>query len=105
MYVGKTFSTGNSVINGLPVGSKLEVTGKGTVIVREIPKPVVFEEGDIIYVVSKDRKGKVVRITDNGVIGNPVGFNPQTQVLYIGVNGEPPVIRVANKADCKNLSR
>lgn len=101
MYVGKSFSTGNSIVNALPVGATFVSVGKGTLQVTSIPVPVVFNEGDEIYIISKNRYGKVVRMTDVGGVGNPVGFNPNTQVLYIGINGEPPVIRVANKADLK----
>lgn len=100
MYVGKTFTTGNSVVRNLPVGSKLEVTAVGTLVIRDIPKPVVtFEAGDQIFIKSKQRYGKVVRMTDTDVVGNPAGFNAETQVLYIGVDGEPPVVRVANKSN------
>lgn len=38
-FVGQIFSTGNAVINQLPVGTKLETGGPGTVRITFIPAP------------------------------------------------------------------
>lgn len=76
--VNQIFSTGNSTINGLPVGSTLAVVGKGQVQVTSVPAKK-FVAGDRI--VTKYGNSTVVAASSR--FGYIDGFDPETQVLYV----------------------
>lgn len=78
-YNGFQFSTGNSTINNLPVGSVLEVVGPGQVEVVEVAKKPAPQPGDRIN--TKYGKATVVGLSSR--FGDLEGFDPETQVLYI----------------------
>lgn len=77
-YAGQTFSTGNSTVAELPVGSKLEVTGKGQVRVVEVAKKQL-KPGDRI----STKYGPATVVDVSSRFGTLEGFDPDTQVLYI----------------------
>lgn len=76
--VNQIFSTGNSTINGLPVGSTFAVVGKGQVQVTSVPAKK-FVAGDRI--VTKYGNSTVVAASSR--FGEIEGFDPETQVLYV----------------------
>lgn len=93
--VGQVFSTGNTVVRGLQVGSVLEVVGQGQLKVVEVPF-VPLQAGDRIK--SKYGFGTVVRVTStrgaDGVIedlldeGDVVYVADGTSVVRIAPDGE-----------------
>ena len=94
--VGQVFSTGNKVVSTLPVGTLLEVVGKGQVRVgigslpassgnQAEPEAVNFEPGDRIFIQSKNRYGTIVRAGMN--IEAEVGH----ELLYVA--DDSPVVR------------
>lgn len=79
MSLGTVFSTGNEVVNTLPVGSVLEVVGQGELQVVDVPE-VALQEGDRIRD-GKGRYGTVLRMTTKGRRNDQ--FPDEGEVLYI----------------------
>ena len=100
MSVGQVVSTGNSVINGLPVGAILEVTGKGQFTVREVPV-VALNKGDRVN--TKYGPGTVVGLTSrlDDVDLSPVEGNYNEPVWYIADNTN--MVRVADRQSLSKI--
>lgn len=76
--VGYSFSTGNLTVASLPVGSTLEVTGRGQLTVTEVAKNRPAP-GDRI----QTKYGWATVVSASSRFGEIEGFDPETQVLYI----------------------
>ena len=76
--INEVFSTGNSVVAGLPVGTLIEVVGQGQLQVVELPVKE-FVAGDRI--VTKYGNSTVVDASSR--FSYIDGFDPETQVLYV----------------------
>lgn len=102
-FVGQRFTTGNSTVRGLAAGTTLTVVSEGQLEVTSVPKPV-FNVGDRVYVVSKGRYARIVRMTDVQGLSTgmpPKASNGETQQFYIG-DAEPTVVRVARESDLRH---
>ena len=102
-YVGQTFKTSNSTVATLAKGTTLRVAGNGFVEITGIPVPPkpVYKEGDKVYVVSKGRTARIVRMTDVQGLSDgmpPLASNGEKQQFYVG-DAEPTVVRVARESD------
>ncbi len=98
-YVGKQFSTGNSTVRNLPVGTTLRVSGTSMLEVTSIPAPPkpVFNAGDRVRIVSKGRVGNIFRATTNGSAGVS-GQPPKGYQFYVSQDA-PYVVREAAESD------
>ncbi len=74
--MGKQFTTGNSTVAGLKVGTELVVVAPGTleVVGGGAPAP-----GDRI----STKYGEATVLAPSSRIGDIEGFDPETQVLYL----------------------
>lgn len=91
MYnVGYSFSTGNAVIRTLKPGTKLVVTGPGTVQI-EGKSVADLEPGDRIN--TKHGPATVVRFTDRFNVEGEIVDALENGVLYVA--DADPVVRVA----------
>lgn len=81
--IGDVITTGNYDVRQLPVGTVLEVIGKGELEVIDLPKPAHkpedFAEGD--QVMTKHGPATIVRLSVR--LKGLEGFDPATQVLYV----------------------
>lgn len=104
VMVGQQSTTGNYLVNKLPVGAVLQVVEPGVIEVVslsgvEFGSEVNFEEGD--RVLTSHGAGTVVRLgvsidnEDNSV------FNPETEILYVA--DEDSVVRRAFKSEVSAL--
>ena len=73
-----TFTTGNSTIAGLPVGSILEVVGPGELEITSVPAKK-FSAGDRI----ETKYGNSTVVAASSRFNYIDGFDPETQVLYV----------------------
>lgn len=89
--VNQIFSTGNSTINGLPVGSTLAVVGQGQLQVTSVPAKQ-FKAGDVIYT----KYGRSIVVAASSRFGEIEGFDPETQVLYVADGSYK--VRAVNKS-------
>jgi hypothetical protein len=94
--MGKTFSTGNSTVATLPVGTILEVSGKGQLTVVEAPAP---EPGDRIL--SKYGPATVVRITNRDGLDETFANAAGDVVVYIADG--TTVVRVADPSNVEAI--
>lgn len=91
--VGTSFTTGNSTVAKLPVGSILEVTGDGQLEVLDVPEDeVALEAGDVIN--TKYGTATVVRVSSQVSVTHQRGDDA---VFYVA--DEDPVFRVAKRED------
>lgn len=89
--VNSIFSTGNSTVNGLPVGSTLAVVGQGQLLVTSVPAKQ-FNAGDRI----KTKYGYSTVVAASSRFGYIDGFDPETQVLYVADGSYK--VRAVNKS-------
>lgn len=98
LYVGQRVSTGNSYVASAPVGTTFVKASDGTLQVTGIPKPV-FNPGDRVYVRSKGRYARIVRMTDVKGLSN--GLPPAGNQFYVG-DEDPTVVRIAAEGDLQH---
>jgi hypothetical protein len=95
-YVGKRFTTSNSVLSSLRAGSTVKVLGNGEVEVTFVaPEPITFKAGDRVRVVSKGRVGRIVRMTS--VDGLSEQLPEPGEQLYVADGTF--VVRIAKESD------
>lgn len=101
--VGYRFKTSNASVATLKAGTTLKVVAQGQLEVTSVPKPV-YNEGDRVYVISKGRYARIVRMTDVQGLSKgmpPAAANGEAQQFYIG-DAEPTVVRVARESDLRH---